>query len=87
MNTPIIRSWYTMEDFFKGALMTGREKEAIALILLLPEASREKYRIIWKEFKALASLPPESAPSGGPLNAPPSGSDDPSFNFGLNVEE
>lgn len=41
-----------MEEFVKECFKSGRDQEAIALIKLLPEEKRERYRKIWTEVKA-----------------------------------
>lgn len=44
-----------MEDAVRLMLREGKDEEVIALIRSLPEASRAKYRKIWKEVKGKKS--------------------------------
>lgn len=45
----------SMEDAVRLMLREGKDEEVIALIRSLPEASRAKYRKIWKEVKGKKS--------------------------------
>jgi len=45
----------TIEEFVERAIAEGRTSDAVLLIQQLPEASREKYREIWKRLKGGAA--------------------------------
>lgn len=41
----------TLEEWIRKALKQGLDAEVAALVKLLPEEKKEKYRKIWKEVK------------------------------------
>lgn len=41
----------TLEVFVRAALLAGRDKEVIAIMNVLPEALKPRYREIWKEYR------------------------------------
>jgi hypothetical protein len=47
-------TWHgiTLEDALRKTIELGEEDKLKELILFLPEASREKYRILWREEMA-----------------------------------
>lgn len=44
----------TLEEWVRRALAEGRDAEVVALLRVLPDTSREKYRAIWREVKGKA---------------------------------